>query len=139
MTEKEFRQKIDEICTKYAFVPHKEASAAWWQFWYGKKGYICTSDLDNKPDSCFAFNYTSKYVTLWYKTVAFSISPTGKNSFGSKTYEMNITPNDIGTKWKFENFEKWIQGQYETMVLAKKFAKEKAVLEKEKELAEDFK
>ena len=45
---------------------------------------------------------------------------------------MNISPKDIGTKWKFENFEKWIQGQYETMILAKKFAKEKAVLEKEK-------
>lgn len=94
--------------------------------------------MPGKPDAfvCYDYNPNSdKKLYVDFNSVLYYIAPTGMDSFTSK--EHNLVYKDCD-KFKWDNFERWLNCQSETISTARRLSKEKKEQKKLKELKKDF-
>ena len=134
MTFEEFELKFAELVTKYGFVKY-----TWHYGWKPDEDYyVNRTELPGKPDAfvCYEYNPNSdKKLYVDFHSVIYYIAPTGMVSFTSK--EHNLVYKDCD-KFKWDNFERWLNCQSETISTARRLSKEKKEQKKLKELKKDF-
>lgn len=134
MTFEEFELKFAELVTKYGFVKYT------WHF-IGKPDkdyYVNRTELPGKPDAFVSYEYnpnSDKKLYVDFNSVLYYIAPTGMDSFTSK--EHNLVYKDCD-KFKWDNFERWLNCQSEIISTAHRLSKEKKEQKKLKELKKDF-
>jgi hypothetical protein len=135
MTFEEFEIKFVETVAKYGFV--KDTWRYGWQ--PDKDYYVNRIELPGKPDAFVSYDYNPKskkkklYVN--FNSVLYYISPTGVDSFTSKDHCLAFKDCD---QFKWDNFERWLNCQSETISTARKLNKERKEQKKLKELNKDF-
>ena len=96
-------------------------------------------ELPGKPDAFVSYDYNPKskkkklYVN--FNSVLYYISPTGVDSFTSKDHCLAFKDCD---QFKWDNFERWLNCQSETISTARRLNKERKEQKKLKELKKDF-
>lgn len=135
MTFEEFELKFVETVAKYGFV--KDTWRYGWQ--PDKDYYVNRIELPGKPDAFVSYDYNPKskkkklYVN--FNSVLYYISPTGVDSFTSKDHCLAFKDCD---QFKWDNFERWLNCQSETISTARRLNKERKEQKKLKELKKDF-
>ena len=135
MTFEEFEIKFVETVAKYGFV--KDTWRYGWQ--PDKDYYVNRIELPGKPDAFVSYDYNPKskkkklYVN--FNSVLYYISPTGVDSFTSKDHCLAFKDCD---QFKWDNFERWLNCQSETISTARRLNKERKEQKKLKELKKDF-
>lgn len=135
MTYEEFELKFMETVAKYGFVKD-----TWHYGWKPDKDYyVNRTELPGKPDAIVSYDYNpeSKLKKLYvnFNSVLYYIAPTGVDSFTSKDHCLSYKDCD---QFKWDNFERWLNCQSETISTARRLSKEKKVQKKLKVLEKDF-
>ena len=135
MTFEEFEIKFAETVAKYGFVKDT------WHFGWkpDEDYYVNRTELPGKPDAFVNYNYSPKSKKKLYvnfNSVLYYIAPTGMDSFTSKDHSLAYKDCD---QFKWDNFERWLNCQSETISTARRLSKEKKEKKKHKELNKDFK
>ena len=134
MTFEEFELKFAELVAKYGFV--KDTLHFGWK--PDKDYYVNRTELPGKPDAFVSYEYNTeskKKLYVDFNSVLYYIAPTGVDSFTSK--EHNLVYKDCD-KFKWDNFERWLNCQSETISTARRLSKLKKEKKKLKELKKDF-
>ena len=133
MTFEEFELKFAELVAKYGFVKDT------WHFGWkpDKDYYVNRTELPGKPDAFVSYEYNtnSKKLYVDFNSVLYYIAPTGMDSFTSKDHSLVYKDCD---QFKWDNFERWLNCQSETISIARRLSKEKKEKKKLKELKKDF-
>lgn len=134
MTFEEFELKFAELVAKYGFVKD-----TWHFVWKPDKDYyVNRTELPGKPDACVSYYYNTeskKKLYVDFNSVLYYIAPTGMDSFTSKDHSLVYKDCD---QFKWDNFERWLNCQSETISTARRLSKEKKEKKKLKELKKDF-
>lgn len=134
MTFEEFELKFAELVAKYGFVKD-----TWHYGWKPDKDYyVNRTELPGKPDAFVSYGYSPKSKKKLYvdfNSVLYYIAPTGMDSFTSKDHCLAYKDCD---QFKWDNFERWLNCQSETISTARRLSKEKKEKKKLKELKKDF-
>jgi hypothetical protein len=134
MTFEEFELKFAELVAKYGFVKD-----TWHYGWKPDKDYyVNRTELPGKPDAFVSYYYnpkSKKKLYVDFNSVLYYIAPTGMDSFTSKDHSLNYKDCN---KFKWDNFERWLNCQSETISTARRLSKEKKEKKKLKELKKDF-
>ena len=133
MAFEEFELKFAELVAKYGFV--KDTLHFGWK--PDKDYYVNRTELPGKPDAFVSYEYNtnSKKLYVNFNSVLYYIAPTGVDSFTSK--EHNLVYKDCD-KFKWDNFERWLNCQSETISTARRLSKLNKENKKLKELKKDF-
>ena len=135
MTFEEFELKFSEIAYKYGFVKETWTGCSWKK---PEDVYCNRTELPGKPDSFVNYNYdpkSKKKLYVNFTSVLYYIAPTGVDSFTSKNHCLAYKDCD---QFKWDNFERWLNCQSETISTARRLSKEKKEKKKLKELNKDF-
>ena len=134
MTFEEFELKFAELVAKYGFVKD-----TWHYYWKPDKDYyVNRTELPGKPDAFVSYEYnpnSDKKLYVDFNSVLYYIAPTGVDSFTSKDHKLVYKDCD---KFKWDNFERWLNCQSETISTARRLSKEKKEKKKLRELKKDF-
>ena len=134
MTFEEFELKFAELVAKYGFVKD-----TWHYGWKPDKDYyVNRTELLGKPDAFVYYEYSptsKKKLCVTFNSVLYYIAPTGMDSFTSKDHSLVYKDCD---QFKWDNFERWLNCQSETISTARRLSKEKKEKKKLKELKKDF-
>ena len=134
MTFEDFELKFAETVAKYGFVKD-----TWHYGWKPDKDYyVNRTELPGKPDAFVCYNYSPKSKKKLYvdfNSVLYYIAPTGMDSLTSKDHCLAFKDCD---QFKWDNFERWLNCQSETIATARRLSKEKKEQKKLKELKKDF-
>lgn len=134
MTFEEFELKFAELVAKYGFVKD-----TWHYGWQPDKDYyVNRTELPGKPDAFVSYYYnpkSKKKLYVSFNSVLYYIAPTGMDSFTSKDHSLTYKDCD---QFKWDNFERWLNCQSETISTARRLSKEKKEQKKLKELKKDF-
>ena len=134
MAFEEFELKFAELVAKYGFV--KDTLHFGWK--PDKDYYVNRTELPGKPDAFVSYEYnpnSDKKLYVDFNSVLCYIAPTGMDSFTSK--EHNLVYKDCD-KFKWDNFERWLNCQSETISTARRLSKLNKENKKLKELKKDF-
>ena len=135
MTFEEFEIKFAETVAKYGFVKDT------WHFGWkpDEDYYVNRTELPGKPDAFVNYNYSPKSKKKLYvnfNSVLYYIAPTGMDSFTSKDHSLAYKDCD---QFKWDNFERWLNCQSETISTARRLSKEKKEKKKLENIKKDFK
>ena len=135
MTFEEFELKFAETVAKYGFVKDTWYYGGWKP---PQDYYVNRTELPGKPDAFVIYNYdpkSKKKLYVNFNSVLYYIAPTGVDSFTSKDHCLAYSDCD---KFKWDNFERWLNCQSETISTARRLSKEKKEKKKLRELKKDF-